>query len=247
MKRQNVRKLLLLLSMLLFPLTIYYFSPVLIIQGAVQGMIVASAVVFVILFVQAIFFGRAFCGYLCPAGALQEIAFGANDRKAKLGKRVYIKFGIWIVWLGVITINYIRMRDQLHTEVFYMMESKISISEPMDFIIYYFIIAILLIPALIFGRRATCHYICWMAPFMILGTKLRNALHLPGLRIRTEREKCIGCGKCSKECPMSLDVKEMVQTGVLNSMECISCGKCIDQCPKHVLYYTVKKMNPSKE
>ncbi len=34
MKRQNIRKLLLIISMLLFPITIWYMSPYLIIQGA---------------------------------------------------------------------------------------------------------------------------------------------------------------------------------------------------------------------
>ncbi|MGD2103952.1 MAG: hypothetical protein PVJ55_02410 [Anaerolineae bacterium] len=35
--RQRIRKGLLLLSLLLFPLTLYYFSPTLIIQGALEA------------------------------------------------------------------------------------------------------------------------------------------------------------------------------------------------------------------
>lgn len=246
MKRQNVRKLLLMLSLLLFPITIYYFSPVLIIQGAAQGIIAASAVTFAIQFVQALFFGRAFCGYLCPAGGFQEVAFGVNDKKSKLGKRVYIKYGIWIVWIAVVTINYVMNRESLHVNTKFMMEYGISIAEPMDFIIYYFIVAILILPAFFFGRRATCHYICWMAPFMVLGTKLRNALHMPGLRIKVKKEQCVGCGQCTKNCPMSLDVKSMVQKGDMTNMECILCGKCIDQCPKDVLQYTIKATQKEK-
>ena len=39
MKRQNIRKLVLISSMLLFPITIYYFLPQLIISGAMVGII----------------------------------------------------------------------------------------------------------------------------------------------------------------------------------------------------------------
>lgn len=242
MKRQNVRKLIQLISMLLFPLTIYYFSPVLIVQGAVEGIIGASAITFIVLMVAAIFLGRSFCAYVCPMGAMQEIAFSVNDKKAKLGKRVYIKYGIWGIWFSVIVMNYFIQREKLHLDVSFMMTNGVSISEQKDFIIYYFIVLLFLIPVLIHGRRATCHYLCWMAPFMVLGMKLRKVLYLPGLRIQAEKEKCVGCGKCSKECPMSLDVKEMVQTGKMFQNECILCGKCVDQCPKNVIEYTVKPL-----
>lgn len=37
MKRQNIRKLILIISMLLFPIIIWYMSPYLIMQGAMDG------------------------------------------------------------------------------------------------------------------------------------------------------------------------------------------------------------------
>lgn len=39
MKRQKFRKLILISAMSLFPITIYYFSPDLIIQGATEGVV----------------------------------------------------------------------------------------------------------------------------------------------------------------------------------------------------------------
>lgn len=42
MKRQNIRKLILIISMLLFPVTIWYMSPYLIIQGAMEGIVTGS-------------------------------------------------------------------------------------------------------------------------------------------------------------------------------------------------------------
>lgn len=80
MKRQNVRKLVLISSMLLFPITIYYFSPQLIISGALDGIIIGSFIVFLAMLISSVFLGRLFCGYLCPAGGIQECTMKINDK-----------------------------------------------------------------------------------------------------------------------------------------------------------------------
>ena len=69
-KRQRVRRLALLVSFLLFPITIFYFSPVLIIEGALEGVVVASALVFTIQFLLALVVRRAWCGWACAAGPM---------------------------------------------------------------------------------------------------------------------------------------------------------------------------------
>lgn len=80
MKRQQIRKLLLIISLLLFPITLYYFSPVLIINAGLNGIINGSFIVFAFLFLLSIPFGRLFCSYLCPAGGLQECVFAVNEK-----------------------------------------------------------------------------------------------------------------------------------------------------------------------
>ena len=79
MKRQRIRKLLITISLLLFPITLYYFSPALIINAGLNGVINGSFIVFAMMFLLSIPFGRFFCAYLCPAGGLQECAFAIND------------------------------------------------------------------------------------------------------------------------------------------------------------------------
>lgn len=59
MTRQGIRKTLLLISFLLFPITIYYLSPALIIQGAAEGIAVGSFVVFGLMFISSLILGRA--------------------------------------------------------------------------------------------------------------------------------------------------------------------------------------------
>jgi len=77
-----------------------------------------------------------------------------------------------------------------------------------------------------------------MAPFMILGRKIRNLFRWLSLRLRADADACIDCERCTRECPMSLDVHGMVRSAAMENSECILCGSCIDICPKDVIHYT---------
>ena len=238
MNRQNIRKLILIISMLLFPITIWYMSPYLIIQGAMEGIVSGSFIVFVCMLLGSIFFGRLFCGWLCPMGGMQECLFSVNEKVPKQGWRNNIKYVIWIIWFIAIILCFIFRKEEITIDFFYMTDHGISIAEIYSYIIYYGVIFLVLIPAVLFGKRIFCHYFCWMAPFMVIGTKIRRLLHLPGLHITVKHENdCVSCGKCSKICPMGIPVSKMIREGQVKSMECIQCGACIDGCPKKVLSY----------
>lgn len=242
MNRQQIRKLFLIISLILFPVTLYYFSPALIINAGFQGIINGSFLVFCLLFILSIPFGRLSCAYLCPAGGLQECAFAVKEKSPKQGRRLWIKYGIWAVWIGAVICCYFYSGGIVAVDFLFETEHGISVSSIQSYIIYYGILCLVLIPALICGKRAFCHYFCWMAPFMVLGMKLCRSLHLPGLHIRAEKpEQCIGCGKCGKVCPMSVDVVQEVKSGEVRSAECIQCGACIDNCPRGILSYVIEK------
>ncbi len=236
--RQKIRKGLLLFSFLLFPVTIWYFSPYLIINAAMEHIINGSFIVFCLMFLFSMFFGRAWCGYLCPAGGLQECTMRVNDKPAKQGKRDRIKFIIWIIWMLAVIASFILGKNDLTINPFYMTDHGISISGISNYVIYYGVILLLFLPTIIHGRRAACHYICWMAPFMVIGSTVGRFLHLPQLHIEADREKCVACGMCNKNCSMGLDVKHMVECNSISKCkECIQCGACVDGCPKKALNY----------
>lgn len=241
MNRQRLRKFLLILSFLLFPVTIYYLSPVLIINAGLNGIINGSFLVFLILLVGSIFFGRIFCAYLCPAGGLQECAFCINERTPKQGWRSYIKYVIWTIWIAAVIACYLYRGEIVRLDFFYETDHGISVANIYGYIIYYGVVFLILIPCVLFGKRVFCHYFCWIAPFMVLGTKLRRLLHLPGLQVTAQKENCIACKRCNQACPMGLDVQHMAEQGGCTSTECIQCGACLDACPKHVLHYRMKE------
>lgn len=235
MKRQNIRKMILIISMLLFPITIWYVSPYLIIQGAMEGIVTGSFVVFISLLILSIFFGRLFCSWICPVGCLQECLASVNNKNPKQGWRNYIKYVIWIIWFTTIILCFVFRKKQITIDFLYMTDHGISVAEISNYVIYYGVIILVFIPAVLFGKRIFCHYFCWIAPFMVIGTKIRNFLHLLGAHIEYDKNKCISCNKCSNVCPMGIDVAQNIKEEKRIEKECIQCASCVDNCPKKAL------------
>jgi polyferredoxin len=224
---------------LLFPISLYYFSPVMIIEGAAQGVIAGSLIAFGLMFLSALFLGRLWCGWACPAGALQEFGAPINNRRVPRKRLDRIKWLIWVPWIGLIAVMALRAGGLRSVDPFYQIEGGLTVLQIDSYwyIIYYIVIALFLGLAVIFGRRAGCHTVCWMAPFMILGRKIRNLLTWPALRLEANKDACIDCKRCIRECPMSLDVNAMVHAETMENSECILCGTCIDNCPKDIIRY----------
>lgn len=236
--RQRIRQAIILISFLLFPVTINYFSPYLIIEGASQGVIAGSLITFVLLFLVSLFLGRAWCAWACPAAGVQEWCFTVNNTKARRGKFDWIKYFIWVPWIGIIVVMAI-LTGGFHTvNPLYLTETGISVSEPAAYILYFTIVGLFVILSFTAGKRAFCHYVCWMAPFMVIGTKVKNFFKWPSLHLDAASNKCKQCKTCEKNCPMSLEVSKMVESGSMNHTECILCGTCVDNCPEQVIKYS---------
>lgn len=240
MKRQNLRKALILVSFLLMPVTLYYMSPALIIMGAAEGIIAGSFIIFGLQFVSSLLLGRAFCGWVCPAAGLQEACFAVTSRRARGEEVDWIKYFIWVPWILLIAITAVRAGGLRQIDFLYQTAGGISVAEPGAYPVFYTVIGLITVLALTAGRRSFCHYACWMAPFMVIGTAMRNAVRWPALHLRADRSKCIQCEKCTRDCPMSLQVHEMVQADTMDNLECILCGTCVDGCPAKAIAYSFR-------
>lgn len=85
-----------------------------------------------------------------------------------------------------------------------------------------------------FLGRGYCH-IC------PLGTALSFLSKAAGQRIATDITRCIGCGRCVKACPMSIDVMALAKIGKpVTENRCVGCGHCVDACPTGTLAYTTR-------
>jgi polyferredoxin len=239
--RQRVRRAILLITFLLFPVVFKYLSPYVIIAGSAEGIIVGSFIYFVFLFVVSLFFGRAICGWACPAAGMQEWACTVKDKRVKGGKLDWIKYFIWVPWMAIIILMAVMAGGYNSVQLTYLIDNGVSLTSIYDYYIYFIVLAVIVLLSFAVGRRAFCHYGCWMAPFMIIGTKLRNLLKAPGLRLKADSSKCQSCQTCNSNCPMSLDVHGMVNKKTMDNSECILCGTCADSCPNSVIKYSWRK------
>ncbi len=244
-RRQNIRVGLMLIWVVIMPVTLYYFSPYLPFMGLMEGILAGSVLVFASLFLISFFFGRLFCGWLCPAGAVQSFSFIANPAKINRSKLQWVKFTLWLPWLAAwisLALSAAGLKEgPLEPDFFYQMEYGISISNPGAYVIYLFVLTLILAISLLLGRNGFCHTSCWMSPFMVIGQKLGILFRLPGLYIKSTVNKCTSCGSCSDACPMSLDIASMAlknnsqNTARIAHHDCIYCMRCADVCPNSVL------------
>ena len=171
--RQKIRRGLILFSFFLFPAVFYCLSPVLIVQAASKGIINGSFIIFILMFISSLFLGRGFCGWVCPGAGCQEAIFLARDKKVIRGD--YCKWLIWVPWISSIVLLAIRSGGYNKVDFFYMTTYGISIGDIQSLISYFFVLLLLIVlPAFVVGKRSFCHHLCWMAPFMIVGRKIRN-------------------------------------------------------------------------
>ena len=237
---QKIRKPIVISTAILFHLLLIFhlfFSPVIIVSAAFNSVINASFIAFALIFLLSLFFGRAYCSWFCPGCGVQELISLIMKKKSKNSRALYIKYVIFIFWIGAIITGYIL--NGIHTiDLTYGM-SNITLLRKIILTVG----AIILIVPLtaFFGQYASCKYICWQVPFMIVGTKIRDYFKFNGLRLKSDSNRCNSCKICTIKCPMNLDVMENVKNDRMNNTECILCGNCIDHCKQQVIKFSFKK------
>jgi NAD-dependent dihydropyrimidine dehydrogenase PreA subunit len=51
--------------------------------------------------------------------------------------------------------------------------------------------------------------------------------------------RCVQCGICSYNCPISIDVRAHAWRGEsIKHSECLTCGECVARCPRGVLRFS---------
>lgn len=88
------------------------------------------------------------------------------------------------------------------------------------------------------GNRNWCR---WLCPY---GQTFGILNKVGFYKVRADKEKCISCGKCNKECDMGIPVQQLVETrGEVDVPDCVGCGRCVTNCPKGLLRFSdVRKL-----
>ena len=169
-----------------------------------------------------LFWGRgAYCGWLCPFGALQEL----TNRVARffkvpqwelpwgLHERLWpVKYMIFLGLFGV-SLASIPMAEKLaEVEPF---KTAIILKFMRDWPFVVFAVVLLLIG--LFVERFYCRYLCPLGAALAIPARLRMFDWL-----KRYRECGSPCQTCANECP----VQAIHPTGEINPNECVNCLHC---------------------
>lgn len=223
------RKIIAFISFFLLPITLNYFSPVLLVQSSFEHTFSVMHIIYGLMLFSALFFQGAWCSYVCPFGALQDQlpdkGKTPNLLRSHFPNLKYVTGSILLLLTLVPLILYgIKKID-----IFYHMEeTKVTLDGMHGLILYYIITVSIIILSATLGKRIWCRYLCPMYIFNILGMKISKLLHLPSFGVTLNDHKCVNCGRCNTVCPMGLDVTNLSNSR--NNENCIQCGKCVETC-----------------
>jgi NosR/NirI family nitrous oxide reductase transcriptional regulator len=178
-----------------------------------------------------LFWGRGpFCGWLCPFGALQELA----NRLAKLARVPQITVPWWlherlwpikyIIFLGLfgVSLGSLALAEQLSEVEPFKTAIILRFLREWWFVAF----AVVLLAAGLFIERFFCRYLCPLGAALAIPGRLRMFDWL-----KRYRECGNPCMRCYNECP----VQAIHPEGLINPNECISCLHC------QVLYHHDRK------
>ena len=195
--------------------------------------IIFLAMMFLMFLVVAssVFYGRVFCGYLCPQMIFSEASVAVESW---VRRKVVKKFGHWKP----------RMRNGLARACFFAIVAAGSVLLAFIFISYFVEprdlwrrlasldirtaagisgAAVTLVTFLDFSlvRQRFCTTVC---PYGYLQGILGDGNTLL-VHYRDQTHECIECKKCVRICPMGIDIRKSPF-----QIECIHCAECIDAC-----------------
>ncbi|WP_373481865.1 4Fe-4S binding protein [Acetobacterium sp.] len=191
---------------------------------------ISAVILMSLVFLLALLFGPVFCGWICPFGAFQEWI-------GKIGKKIfkkrynqfippkvdkvlrYLRYGVLIWVLTVTAVSgalLFATLDPYHA-LFKFWTGTVAL--PALILLMFITIGSL------FVERPWCKYACPYGALLGLFNKIRI------FKIRRKTDTCVSCQKCSRSCPMNIDV---CRNETVTSLSCISCYECTSDrnCPK---------------
>ncbi|HIE51909.1 MAG TPA: 4Fe-4S binding protein [Armatimonadetes bacterium] len=175
--------------------------------------------------------GRVFCGWLCPLGFVQDLLAKASRLKGQAknsGNKLdavlkWLKYPLLALVLVLIFSGLGMVTVPIHTGSNFSLESvKLTFLFASGGYKVRLGLAVLALVGALFLSRLWCRYLCPLGALLGLANKVSL------WRLRIDRERCVGCGKYPRECPLS------TKPGMV---DCTLCGDCLNGCPRKAIHF----------
>lgn len=181
--------------------------------------IVFFALMFLMFLVIAmsVFYGRVYCGYLCPQMIFSEASMALESRLMRwAAKRSYPKSMARAFFYGVVAAASVFLA---FTFIGYFVAPRDAFSGAAA--ISWAVVAILTFLDFALVRQRFCTTVCPYGYLQgLIGDEKTLLVHY-----RDESHACVECKKCVRVCPMEIDIRTSPF-----QIECIHCAECIDAC-----------------
>lgn len=183
----------------------------------VQGKNILWLSLFAISLLLSVFFGRFYCGYICPMNTLMKFSEGISKKMGWQTENApkWLKSGIfsWVILLVSVGSMIVGKR---------IFHKNIPI---LVMLIVFSIIVTLRFKPYIFHNG-----IC---PF---GALLRLTGRFSIISKKVDHSKCVGCKKCESVCP-SKAILVTDRKATIDTKLCFQCENCSEVCPVDAISY----------
>ncbi|UBM61763.1 4Fe-4S binding protein [Candidatus Sulfidibacterium hydrothermale] len=204
-----------------------------------------------------IIFNKAWCGFLCPLGTIQDwitmlrkrlgIRGGQYDEKSfkKLSWIKYVLLALLFLIPLAISNSFFglpKLSHDLHTPfcqicpariilpLFSGDTSQLSINFSSTVTIVMSSLAIIILALFFVGSFVKKRFFCFFCPMSAL-QYLFSKIGI--LRLTKVGDKCTRCGNCSRVCDMGiLSIAEDITSVNVVTDNCMMCFKCVEACPE---------------
>ncbi len=220
---------LVLFALLLFapesflPETFFRFD----VLGSAVAVLAARAIFWSLIFALALaiatfFFGRAFCGWVCPLGTVIDAIDAAAGMPVRFSRLRRVKNHVLVLLLALAAFG---------VAAAWLVDPLVwagrLLAPLVDWVPSLIVVVLLALSVAVLGRRGFCRVLC------PLGAALGWIASVSPFA-RTVGPACTDCGRCVERCRMAAlgpGARDMLRG------ECVHCWECDDRCPEQAIAF----------